>query len=618
MNKSGRLVRFAVRYHLGVNDTNLSVIPYVKNIGSEDIDNDLGFAWHVRDVQIAMGEEDNYLSVFDGDRVDVLLSDTENQTYANLSYGAFLLWKEVNDSWEELDLYWNKNLDYKVLVRNVEGQYNAPVTLFINAGPLAVGQEKSTVLGWIDRVASCSQGMSYIAVDVKFVNQSGDEITSIGTGERFTLQLSYTAYTMGSGNYTCNSYVDHLPLVNYEPIVDSYPGGFNHSVLRVTNWNGYSQGKHIEPSKNYNITVVCGGMSGVASVKGWVGGEETDATNLACDFKYADSYETLYVEDLGGKSFTIEQADENDPVVKYYHDDYLGSMSMITNASGNLIYKGDYKPFGDDIGGSGISTFKFTGQEKDDSGLYRFGVRYYDPNIGRFTQTDPVFNPMMSTYSYANNNPMKYVDKDGRDPIAIYKSWKKNPGEQDVVFIAINEFMARIETEDTVKFEIKPHLNDAAAELFSRTEGAIDYSIFAHGIPAITPYSDKNFDMGYPNNNYFQILQYKIPLVDFSTKTLTRFGEAYIMHEMAGHYRYFVDNPEKYNRWMELKNKVRNKQEEFEYRSIILKMEEFAYKEQKDHLGSARGEEELKEIASEKLTQYEDDKNKAEKESNNE
>jgi uncharacterized protein RhaS with RHS repeats len=51
-------------------------------------------------------------------------------------------------------------------------------------------------------------------------------------------------------------------------------------------------------------------------------------------------------------------------------------------------------------------------------------ARYYDPVIGRFYSNDPVGwvanNPVYSfnRYSYANNNPYKYVDPDGR--IVVY------------------------------------------------------------------------------------------------------------------------------------------------------------------------------------------------------
>jgi uncharacterized protein RhaS with RHS repeats len=49
-------------------------------------------------------------------------------------------------------------------------------------------------------------------------------------------------------------------------------------------------------------------------------------------------------------------------------------------------------------------------------------ARYYDPVIGRFYSNDPIgFKSVHSfnRYSYANNNPYKYVDPDGRDAISV-------------------------------------------------------------------------------------------------------------------------------------------------------------------------------------------------------
>ena len=48
-------------------------------------------------------------------------------------------------------------------------------------------------------------------------------------------------------------------------------------------------------------------------------------------------------------------------------------------------------------------------------------VRYYDPVAGRFLSVDPVITDNNSggsfnRYVYANNNPYRYIDKDGRDP----------------------------------------------------------------------------------------------------------------------------------------------------------------------------------------------------------
>ncbi|MBN2736065.1 MAG: RHS repeat-associated core domain-containing protein [Spirochaetales bacterium] len=58
---------------------------------------------------------------------------------------------------------------------------------------------------------------------------------------------------------------------------------------------------------------------------------------------------------------------------------------------------------------------KYTDQEKDDTGLYYYGARYYDPEIGRFISPDSVLAGL-NRYAYCFNNPIKYVDPSGHVP----------------------------------------------------------------------------------------------------------------------------------------------------------------------------------------------------------
>lgn len=71
-----------------------------------------------------------------------------------------------------------------------------------------------------------------------------------------------------------------------------------------------------------------------------------------------------------------------------------------------------YAPFGQTRSVTGIITTdkKFTGQELDDTGLYYYNARYYDPTIGRFISADTVIpnpaNPQgFNRYAYCLNNP---------------------------------------------------------------------------------------------------------------------------------------------------------------------------------------------------------------------
>ena len=62
------------------------------------------------------------------------------------------------------------------------------------------------------------------------------------------------------------------------------------------------------------------------------------------------------------------------------------------------------------------SPFKFNGKELDEeTGLYYYGARYYDPKISLWLSVDPLaeVNPHKSPYNYCSNNPVSRVDPTG-------------------------------------------------------------------------------------------------------------------------------------------------------------------------------------------------------------
>jgi RHS repeat-associated protein len=107
--------------------------------------------------------------------------------------------------------------------------------------------------------------------------------------------------------------------------------------------------------------------------------------------------------------------------VKYYHQDRL-SNRITTESSGQLDEEFKSLPFGQKIENSGVD-YPFTGKEEDESGLYYFGARYYDDNLGRFTSVDPISEEQ--AYSYVGNNPIMYSDPDGRLKVP---SWMRESG----------------------------------------------------------------------------------------------------------------------------------------------------------------------------------------------
>ncbi|MFV0530908.1 MAG: RHS repeat-associated core domain-containing protein [Flavobacteriales bacterium] len=53
--------------------------------------------------------------------------------------------------------------------------------------------------------------------------------------------------------------------------------------------------------------------------------------------------------------------------------------------------------------------------------LYYYGARYYNPRISLWLSVDPLAEkyPNISPYAYVVNNPVNYIDSDGRDVIIV-------------------------------------------------------------------------------------------------------------------------------------------------------------------------------------------------------
>src|SRR3989344_7959125 len=111
---------------------------------------------------------------------------------------------------------------------------------------------------------------------------------------------------------------------------------------------------------------------------------------------------------------SISKLDDEKNLI-YFTKDHISSNRITTNQQGGIEYQANYQPYGNIFTQEGNEKFKFSGKELDSTNLYYFGARYYNSNIGRFTQVDPIFKPTESPYQYANNNPIKYVDPTGKE-----------------------------------------------------------------------------------------------------------------------------------------------------------------------------------------------------------
>ena len=156
----------------------------------------------------------------------------------------------------------------------------------------------------------------------------------------------------------------------------------------------------------------------------------------------------------------------------YYHSDHLGSAQFVTDWKGRQYEHIEYTPYGElwiEEVAAGLDKlpFRFTGKELDEeTGLYYYGARYLDPKYSRWLSGDPALNEYIPSpgtepsklagmggvyntinlqlYHYSNNNPITYIDPDGREI-----SWRQEYGVSDNDFKKIQNYAKEIMKSNT-------------------------------------------------------------------------------------------------------------------------------------------------------------------------
>jgi RHS repeat-associated protein len=123
----------------------------------------------------------------------------------------------------------------------------------------------------------------------------------------------------------------------------------------------------------------------------------------------------------------------------YQYKDHLGNIRLSyknTSTTGinlEIQEENNYYPFGLEHKGYGVGfdspqladhPYKYNGKEfNEELGLdwYDYGARNYDPALGRWMNVDPLAHkmPAWSPYSFVFNNPLSFIDPDGRIPTPV-------------------------------------------------------------------------------------------------------------------------------------------------------------------------------------------------------
>lgn len=327
------------------------------------------------------------------------------------------------------------------------------------------GSSLATTRGYYSvskRLQSISAGSSGSVFSRNYQYTAGDDITSIsGTGISGTMSVAYynlhrlKSYSGLSGNY------GYDPVGNITNNIEGGGSSYNYANPRkqaVRTAFGYT-----------NLYDLCGNMivrhGGLTNSQAMVYDPEnqlsaiSQAGVMSDEFGYAWDGARLWkrinqnptniqvwigniYEEKGGKVLfhvfagneqvcTFEtnsllwDGSDSTKVGYYYNEDNLNSSSALSDSSHTQIEVNVYYPFGRTQTASPQASFqvsrRFTGQVFDaESGLYYYNARYFDPELGRFTQPDTeipdLANPQSyNRYSYVLNDPLRYTDSSGHD-----------------------------------------------------------------------------------------------------------------------------------------------------------------------------------------------------------
>ncbi|MBX8577558.1 RHS repeat-associated core domain-containing protein [Pseudomonas cichorii] len=110
--------------------------------------------------------------------------------------------------------------------------------------------------------------------------------------------------------------------------------------------------------------------------------------------------------------------------IRYSLSDHLGSNTLELDHKGKLISQESYYPFGGTLWWAARSaveakykTVRYSGKERDASGLYYYGFRYYVPWLQRWINPDPAGDvDGLNLFCFSRNSPMVWVDPSGSSP----------------------------------------------------------------------------------------------------------------------------------------------------------------------------------------------------------
>lgn len=287
-------------------------------------------------------------------------------------------------------------------------------------------QAKSEVYGYdaLNRLTSFKQGQITTGVEIPnpmkqvqynldaLGNRTTMTVNGVTTNYTANNMNAYTAVTGMALQYDDNGNMTgdgtHTYQYNYNNRLISVDNGIT-ATYKYDALNRRIQKVVVEPVETTTNYYYCGDQAI----------EERNAPDIVqATYLFGISVDDVLQMQRGGNTY-------------YYHKNHLGSVISLTNATGNLVERYEYDPYGQplffDATDNALSqsavgnVILFTGRDYDfETGLYYYRARTMHPGLGRFMQHDPLmYLDGLNLYSYVGNMPLNYVDIFGLYRIVI-------------------------------------------------------------------------------------------------------------------------------------------------------------------------------------------------------
>lgn len=135
------------------------------------------------------------------------------------------------------------------------------------------------------------------------------------------------------------------------------------------------------------------------------------------------AYSSLRIRDMHRQlarldHYTYQRGSETDFYEEaFFLDNNIDSCQMVLDGNGKIASYETYYPYGGTVftyGDISNQHYKYSGQEKDATGFYYYGMRYYSASIFRWLSIDPSgFSEGLNLYAMLNGNPVTFRDEDG-------------------------------------------------------------------------------------------------------------------------------------------------------------------------------------------------------------